>query len=144
MHVALQKNDFGHAAQKGDWGREMEHISHLPFVCGKREEEMIVLHETEDALSHGVLEIRRAIHRRYLAGEPLPYAKVFRPPSDALAHCDQSGGHAGSRYGGLSPMHIAGQMHFDASGEIEASLNGGVDNCRIFELNRHIFERVQL
>src|SRR5689334_3834750 len=85
--------------------------------------EVIVLHESEDALNHRVLKPDRLVHARDFAGEVMPHAEVLRSPGNALAHAHESGSDAGRGHRGFSAMHISSQMRLDAASQIEAAFD---------------------
>jgi hypothetical protein len=104
---------------------------------------MIVLHEAKWPADHGVLEIGGPVHRGDLAGEGVPDAKVLRAPGYALPEIDESAADALRRHCGCSAMNVSGEVHFDASCEVETAFDGSVDG-RVFTKGDHDFEHVQL
>jgi hypothetical protein len=90
---------------------------------------VIVLHEPEGPLDHGVLKASWAIHGRDFAREALPHAKMLRAPRNTLPQPDEPGSYAGGSYSGLSRVNVSGEMHFDIARKVEASLDWGVDDC---------------
>jgi hypothetical protein len=100
---------------------------------GQGSKEVIVLHKPEGALNHCVLKVDRRLHGGDFTREGLPYTQMLSAPGHTLRHADQSGGDSGQSHSRFSAMLISRKMHFNASSEIEASLDRGPYDCKLFE-----------
>ena len=58
---------------------------------------MVVLHELESALDHGVLEVARTFEGSDLARKMLPNPEMLRSPADKLSRSNQPGCHSTNR-----------------------------------------------
>jgi hypothetical protein len=97
---------------------------------------VIVLHGLESSFDHCVLKVSGRIVSCNLAGEVLTHAKVFGSPPDELSWPDEPGGDP--VYGSLARPLSPQQVHLDAAGKVEASLNGGCDPHALLNGN-HLF-----
>ena len=96
---------------------------------------MIVLHESESALKHSVLEVRRRIHGGDFTSQVLPHTQVLGPPGNALTHADQSGGDSGRRHSHFPAMLVSRKMDFHTSSEVETPFDRRLYHCKLFEFD---------
>jgi hypothetical protein len=73
------------------------------------------------------------------AGEGLTHEEVEGSPGDALADVEETGGDYACGDGLLAEVHVAGEVDFDATGEIEAALDVGVDGGEFSDLYHQLF-----
>jgi hypothetical protein len=128
QHVTAEEESLGKRAENWKGSCDEEKILHLSGAGGKGAEEVVGLHRAKDALDHGDLEVGGRLHGGDLAGEILPNTKVTGAPGDLLRELDETCGDAayGQRlFGGVD---VPDQMNFDASGEVEASFDGSLDD----------------
>jgi hypothetical protein len=114
-------------------------------------EEVVGLHGAEDALDHRDMEVDGSVERGGFAGKVLPDAEVFGAPGNALVEANEAGGDAACGEGLFARVDVGEEMDFDAAGEVEAALDGGVDEGGLFDVDqgasgvrRSFFERVQI
>src|SRR5689334_3084350 len=87
---------------------------------------MMVMDEPgKRARDHLISKMPRPVEHRDLRGEPLPDAEMPGAPGDGLAEIDQAAGDPGD--GRLVTPGHRGLVQIDGAGEIEDSLDGGVD-----------------
>src|ERR1019366_507386 len=134
-HIAAEECDLGQSSKNRQRRRKTKYVLHLRFVGGQRPKEVVVLHESEDPLNHGVLKVSRPIHRRDLASKVVPHPKVLRPPGDTLRQADQAGGDSARSYRRFSRMDVSGEVYFHTPRQIETSLHRCMDYGKI--LQRH-------
>jgi hypothetical protein len=96
---------------------------------------VIVLHISEYAANHGVLEVDWPLERRDFAREVPPHTEMLRAPGDSLPHADQSGRHSGGSYRLLTEMHIAREVNFHTPGKIKASFHWRGYRRKLFKLD---------
>src|ERR1700678_2809728 len=70
-HITLEKQLLCDASKQRQRGCKCEPISHLRLAFSESSEEVIMLHELENALDHCVLKIVGRIEGRNLAGKVL-------------------------------------------------------------------------
>lgn len=112
-------------------------------------EEVVGLHGAKDAFAHGDLEIYGSGERGGFAGEVLPHAEVLCAPDDLLMEADEAGGDAACREGLLAGVDVGEQMDLNAAREVEAAVDGRVEDGGLFDADQEVprrsnFERVQI
>ena len=111
-HVTLEHQLLRDQAEHREGCCKDESISHFGAVGSDRFEEVIVLHRSERAFDHGVLEVGWPIIGGDAAGKVLFHFEVSRSPSHELTKPNQTGGHAS--HGLLSGLLGSKQMDLDA------------------------------
>src|ERR1700733_15053054 len=92
-------------------------------------------HEAKDAVDHSVLKVNGPVHRRDLASQLVPDAKMLRAPSHSFSECYQPRCDPGRGSGRLPAMYVSSEMHLNTARQIEAALNRRADARDLFEPN---------
>jgi hypothetical protein len=151
-HVAAQEEVFGERAEEWERCGDAEDVLHLGERGREGMEDVVRLHRFEDALDHGDLKAGGSVEGGGFAGEVVPDAEVFGAPCDVLVETDKAGGDAIGCESLLAGVDVGEEMDFDAAREVEAALDGGVDESCFFDVDQgvstcivsSIFEPVQI
>jgi hypothetical protein len=103
---------------------------------------VVVLHELEGSLNHGVLEVEGRVESRYLAGKVLTDTKVFGSPPDKLGRPNEAGCNSAHRL--LTRPLGAQQVDFNTARKIEAPLHGRGDLDALFYGNHMVAVSTQV